>query len=88
MQYFTPMVYFADGIPRTEAVAAQRRLALLLSNKLKKEYLDMGGLVINQMSLAIARCNTLLLRGARAKKSYILRRPDLEDGSVIALLAP
>ena len=35
---FTPMVYSADGIPRTEAVAAQQCLSLLLSNKLKWEY--------------------------------------------------
>ena len=33
---FTPMVYSADGIPRTEAVVAQQRLALLLNNKLKR----------------------------------------------------
>ena len=33
---FTHMVYSVDGIPRTEAVAAQRRLASLLSNNLKR----------------------------------------------------
>ena len=32
---FTHMVYFTYGIPVQEAVAAQRRLALLLSNNLK-----------------------------------------------------
>ena len=35
---FTPMVYYADGIPGTEAVVAQQRLALLISNKLEREY--------------------------------------------------
>ena len=34
---FTPMVYSADGIPRVEALAAQKRLAALLSYKLKRE---------------------------------------------------
>ena len=58
---FTPMVYYLDGIPGTEAIAAQRRLALLLSNKLKREYLDMCGFVRDSISLAIVRYNTLLL---------------------------
>ena len=34
---FTPMVYSADEIPGAEALAAQRRLAALLSYKLKQE---------------------------------------------------
>ena len=34
---FTPMVYSADGIPGAEALAAQKRLAALLSYKLKRE---------------------------------------------------
>ena len=33
---FTPMVYSADGIPGVEALAAQKRLAALLSYKLKR----------------------------------------------------
>ena len=85
---FTPMVYSADGIPRTEAVAAQRRLASLFSNKLKQEYSDMCGFVRAWMSLSIVRSNTLLLRGARDKEAYIGQRPNLEDGAVMALLAP
>ena len=36
---FTTMVYSVDGIPGTEAVAAHQCLSLLLSNKLKQEYL-------------------------------------------------
>ena len=35
---FTPMVYSADGIPIAEALAAQKRLAALLSYKLKQEH--------------------------------------------------
>ena len=34
---FTPMVYSADRIPGAEALAAQKRLAALLSYKLKRE---------------------------------------------------
>ena len=32
------MVYSADGIPIAETLAAQKRLAALLSYKLKREY--------------------------------------------------
>ena len=57
------MVYSADGIPRGEALATQKRLAALLSYKLKREYLEMCGFVRARMSLAIVRYNSLLLRG-------------------------
>ena len=60
---FTPMVYSADGIPGAEALSAQKRLAALLSYKLKREYSEMCGFVRARMSLAIVRSNSLLLRG-------------------------
>ena len=82
------MVYSADGIPGTEAVSAQQHLASLLSNKLKQEYLEMCGFVRARMSLSVVRYNTLLLCGARDKEAYILQRPDLADGVVIAILTP
>ena len=50
---FTPMVYYADGILGAEALAAQKRLAALLSYKLKREYSEMCGFVRAKMSLAI-----------------------------------
>ena len=63
--YFISMVYSADGITRTEAVAAQRRLDSLLSNKLKWEYLEMCGFVRAWMSLAKVIPNTLSLCNCR-----------------------
>ena len=57
------MVYSADGIPGAEALAAQKRLAALLSYKLKREYTEMCGFVWAWMSLPIVRSNSLLLRG-------------------------
>ena len=60
---FTPMVYYADGIPGADALAAQNRLATLLSYKLKREYSEMCDFVRARMSLAIVRSNSLLLRG-------------------------
>ena len=84
---FTPMVYSADGIPGAEALAAQKRLAALLSYKLKQEYSEMCGFVRARMSLAIVRSNSLLLRGPRDKGVRIRQQPDLMDGVVMPLLA-
>ena len=85
---FTKMVYSADGITGTEAVAAHRRLASLLSNKKNREYLEMCGFVRARVSLAIVRSNTLILRGARDKDVYTQHIPNLENGVVIALMSP
>ena len=49
------MVYSADRIPSAEALSAQKRLAALLSYKLKQEYSEMCGFVWERIWLAIAR---------------------------------
>ena len=85
---FTTIIYSAYAIPRTEIVAAQWRLALLLRNKLKREYLEMCGFVRACLSLVIVSSNTLFLRGAREKEACIRHITILEDGAMIALLAP
>ena len=85
---FTPMVYSADGIPRAEVLATQKRLAALLSYKLKWEYYEMCGFVRARMSLSIVRSNSLLLRGPHDKGVRIWKQPELTDGLVMALLAP
>ena len=85
---FTPMFYSADGIPGVEALAAQKRLAALLSYKLKREYSEMCSFVRATMSLAIVRSNSLLLRGSCDKGARIHQRPELTDGAVMSLLAP
>ena len=82
------MVYSAYGIPGAEALASQKRLAILLSYKLKREYSEMCGFVQARMSLAIVRSNSLLLRGPRDEGARIWQRPELTDGAVMALLAP
>ena len=85
---FTHMVYSADGITGAEALAAQKRLAALLSYKLKREYSEMCGFMQARISLAIVRSNSLLLRGPRNKGARIWKRPELTDGAVMALLMP
>ena len=85
---FTSMVYSADGIPGAEALAAQKRLATLLSYKLKQEYSQICDLLRARMLLAIVRSNSLLLRGPCDKGARIWQQPKLTDGVVMALLAP
>ena len=85
---FTPMVYYADRIPGAEALAAQKRLAALISYKLKREYSEMCGFVRARMSLAIVRSNSFLLRGPRDKGARIRQQPEMTDGAVMTLLAP
>ena len=84
---FTPMVYSAGGITGTEAISVQRHLASLLSNNLKRGYLEMCGFIRSRMPLAVVRSNTLLLRGIRYKEAYILQRHYLADGLVISQFA-
>ena len=61
------MVYYADGIPGAEALAAQKRLAALLSYQLMREYSEMCGFMRVRMSLAIVRSNSLLLAALATK---------------------
>ena len=82
------MVYSADGIPGAEAFAAQKRLAALLSYKLKWEYSEMCGFVRARMSLAIVRSNSLLLCGPHEKGARICQRPEMTDGVAMPLLTP
>ena len=87
-QTFNPMVYSVDGIPAAEALAVQKRLAALLSYKLKWEYSEMCSFVRERMSLAIVRSNSLLLCGSCDKGARIRQRSELTDGGVMPLLAP
>ena len=80
------MVYSADGFPKTEAIAPQRRLASLLSNQRKEEYMEMCIFIMARISLVIVRSDTLLLRGASDKEAYILQRLDLADRAVMELI--
>ena len=81
------MVYSVDGIPGAEALATQKRLAAVLSYKLKWEYSEMCGFVWARMLLAIVRSNSLLLRGPHDKGARIRKRPEMKDEEMMALLA-
>ena len=71
-----------------EALAAQKRLAALLSYKMKQEYSEMCGFVRASMPLAIVQSNSLLLHGPQDKKACISQQTELMDGAVMELLAP
>ena len=83
----TPMVYYADGITGVEALAANKRLAALLSYKLKREYSKICGFVWARMSLAILSSNSLILCGPHDKGVSIQHQLELTDGAVMTLLA-
>ena len=85
---FTPMLYSADVIPGAEALAAQKRLATLLSYKLKREYSEMCGFVRVRMSLAIVISKSLLLHGPLDIGVCIRQQLELMDGAVMPLLTP
>ena len=82
------MFYSADRIIGAEALAAQKRLAALLSYKLRQEYSEMCGFVKARMSLEILRSNSLLLRGHQDKGARIRQQPELTYGAVMSLIAP
>ena len=82
------MVDPVDGIPGVEALSVQKKLAAPLRYKLKQGYYEMCGFVRARMSLAILSSNSLLLPGPHSKGVCIRQRPDLTDGSVMALLVP
>ena len=82
------MVYSVDRIPGAEALDVQKRLAALISYKLKREYLEMCGFVRVRMSLAIVSSKSLLLCGPHNKGARIHNLPELMDWPVMALLEP
>ena len=80
------MSYSADGIPGVEALAAHKRLAALLTHKLKREYFEMCGFVRARTSQAVASSNSLILCDPCGKGALIRQEPELTDGAVMALL--
>ena len=82
------MVYSTDRIPGAEALVLQKRLAALISYKLKREYSEICGFVRVRMSLGIVRSNRLLSCGPREKGASIRQPHELTEVAVMELLAP
>ena len=82
------MVYSTGVITGTEALAAQRRLALHPSFNLNRYYSKMCEFVRSRMSLEIVTSNILLLQGPLYKEARIHNQIDLMDGAVMTLFAP
>jgi hypothetical protein len=62
---FTPLVYGVYGLLGSEARAASKRLACLLSKKWKHAYSDVCGYVLSRQSLALVRTTSICLCGTR-----------------------
>ena len=62
-----------------ETRAAERRLANLMANKLQRPYSQMAFYVRSRMSMAVIRCNTIMLRNSRDRRHNT--RPFLQDGA-------
>ena len=75
------MVYSSDGIAVAEALDAQKRLAALISYKLKQEYSEMCGFVRERMSLAIVSSNSLLHPSDQVAVRYTPLFPEGRGGA-------
>ncbi|KAL7463293.1 hypothetical protein ACHAXS_003675, partial [Conticribra weissflogii] len=85
---FTPIIYSVDGLPSKGTVLAEKRLAQLLQNKLKLPYSQTMFLVRSRMSIALIRCNSILLCTSRDRSNNPRpRRPIIPDGAAISSLA-
>ena len=78
---FTPLVYSVDGMAGREARNAEKRLGHHLAVKWKRPKSQVTGFVRVRMSLAIARANSLLLRGSRDRRHPVRAR--VSDGTAL-----
>ena len=77
---FTPLIYSVDGMAGREAIAAEKAIALALSRKWGRPYPMMCQYVRMRLRIALARNNTLLLRGSRDREPP---RPFIESGTAL-----
>ena len=82
---FTPLVYSVDGLAGTEAQAATKRLASMLSRKWARAYSEMCGHVRSRISLALVRATSLCLRGERGNPMAHNPAPAWDSGHGVAL---
>ena len=79
---FTPMVYSVDGVAGREARSAEKRLAILLAAKWKRQYSQVVYFVRVRMQLALVRSTGLLIRGTRNHQGH--NYPPLPDGAALS----
>ena len=78
---FTPLVYSVDGMAGREAKMAEKRVASNLANQWHRPYSQMVNYVRMRMRIALARSNSLLIRGSRDREP---KRPFIQSGSALA----
>jgi hypothetical protein len=64
-RHFTPLVFSVDGLREKETIAASKRLSRLLSDKWKRPYSQVVGMVRSRLSIALARASSRCLRESR-----------------------
>ena len=79
---FTPMVYSVDGVAGREARSAEKRLAILLAAKWKRQYSQVVYFVRVRMQIALVRSTSLLIRGTRNHQGHNYR--PLPDGAALS----
>ncbi|KAL7463368.1 hypothetical protein ACHAXS_003783 [Conticribra weissflogii] len=85
---FTPIIYSVDGLPSKGTTLAEKRLSQLLQNKLQIPYSQAMFLVRSRMSIALVRCNSILLRTSRDRlNNPHPRRPIIPDGAAVSSFA-
>ena len=81
---FTPLVFTIDGVRGTEAIAASKRLARILSGKWNKTYSKVCGYVNSPLSIALVRMSSRCICGSRNPIRRI-HHPAWECGAGLAL---
>ncbi len=85
---FTPIIHSVDGLPSKGTALAKKHLAQLLQNKLLIPYSQAIFLVHSRMSIALVRCNSILLRTSRDRTNNPHpRRPTIPDGAAVSSFA-
>ena len=77
---FTPLVYSVDGMAGREAKMAEKRLASELAAKWQRPFSQMANFVRRRIRIAIARSNSLLIRGSRDREPH---RPFILSGDAL-----
>ena len=78
---FTPLVYSVYGMAGKEAPCAESQLAFHLTSKWNHPKSQLVGFVRVRLALAIARANSLLIRGSRNHGGLV--RANTADGTAL-----
>jgi hypothetical protein len=76
------MVFSVNGVAGREARSAEKRLAILLAAKWKRQYSQVVYFVRVRMQIALVCSTSLLIRGTRYHQGH--NYPPLPDGAALS----